>query len=476
MLIDEYPTMTARHIAEQVASGALSARAVLDAAFAALDKVESVIHAFATLAREEAYKTADALDQRIVRGEPVGPLAGVPVAIKDLVLTKGLRTTFGSNLYADYIPDEDDIVVERLKAADAIILGKTNVSEFGFGAHGNNLLFPATGNPWNTDRSPGGSSAGSAAAVAAGVCPIAIGSDGGGSVRLPAALSGLVGVKAAMGRVPLWPGCRDVSLPGVSGWESIEHIGPIARDVADAALMLSVIAGPDPRDRWSIPCADLSWTDIAPLPPGTKVLYWRTWHDQTIEQGLKDATDKAVALLAEACGLQLTVGAPPEIDVHATFKAMVALETDLTGLRKLLKDKPVAVSQAVTALLAEPRPFEDATDAITARKAFADEIAKVMSHYDFILTPTLSVTAFAKDQDGPSTIDGKTIAPYEWCPFTSPFNLTGQPAASVPCGLVGGLPIGLQIVGQHLGDAKVLSAAAAFEAVLPKLGRPPIHA
>ncbi|KRB60009.1 glutamyl-tRNA amidotransferase [Rhizobium sp. Root708] len=476
MLIDEYPTMSARLIAQQVSSGAISARAIVEAAFSALDKVEPVIHAFATLAREEAFATADALDQRIARGEPVGPLCGVPVAIKDLVLTKGLRTTFGSNLYAEYIPDADDIVVERLKAADAIILGKTNVSEFGFGAHGNNMLFPATGNPWNSDRSPGGSSAGSAAAVAAGVCPIAIGSDGGGSVRLPAALSGLVGIKAAMGRVPVWPGCRDISIPGASGWESIEHIGPLARDVADAALMLSVIAGPDPRDRWSIPCADLSWTDIAPLPRRAKVLYWPTWHDQAIGQGLKDATNKAVALLAEACGFELVVGAPPEIDVHATFRAMVALETDLTGMRKLLAEKPLPVSKAVTALLSESRPFEDATDAITARKAFVDEIARIMSGYDFILTPTLSVTAFAKDEDGPPTIDGKPIAPYEWCPFTSPFNLTGQPAASVPCGLVDGLPIGLQIVGQHLGDARVLSAAAAFEAALPKLGRPPIHA
>ncbi|MDE1995151.1 MAG: amidase, partial [Rhizobiaceae bacterium] len=469
MLIDNYPTMSARSIAGQVASGSVSARAILDAAFAALDEVEPVIHAFATVARTEAYAAADALDERIARGEPVGALAGVPVAIKDLVLTKGLRTTFGSNLYADYIPDNDDIVVERLRAADAIIIGKTNVSEFGFGAHGNNLLFPATGNPWNSERSPGGSSAGSAAAVAAGVCPIAIGSDGGGSVRLPAALSGLVGVKAAMGRVPLWPGCRDVSLPGVSGWESIEHIGPIARDVADAALMLSVIAGPDPRDRWSIPCSDLSWTDIAPLPRGSRVLYWPTWHDQPIEQKLKEATDRAVSLFAEACGLELVIGAPPEIDIHSTFQTMVALETDLTGMRKLLAEKPLTVSPAVTNLLAASRPFEDATDAITARKAFADAIAKIMSHYDFILTPTLSVTAFAKDKDGPSAIDGRPIFSYQWCPFTSPFNMTGQPAASVPCGLVDGLPIGLQIVGPHLGDAAVLSAAAAFESIFPKL-------
>ncbi len=179
-----------------------------------------------------------------------GRLAGAPVAIKDLVLTKGLRTTFGSRLYADYIPEHDDIVVERLRAADAIVIGKSNATEFGFGAHGNNPLFPTTRNPWDLARGPGGSSAGSAAAVAAGVCALSIGSDGGGSIRIPASLCGLVGVKASMGRAPLWPGCRDETLPGVSGWESIEHVGPITRSVADAALMLSVIAGPDRRDRW----------------------------------------------------------------------------------------------------------------------------------------------------------------------------------------------------------------------------------
>ena len=180
-------------------------------------------------------------------------MAGVPLGIKDLILTKDIRTTFGSRLYADYVPKVDDVAVERLIAADAIILGKTNAAEFGYGGFGHNPLFPTTRNPWNTALTPGGSSAGSGAAVAAGICPLALGSDGGGSVRLPAAFCGLVGIKATMGRVPVWPGCRDADLPGVSGWESIEHYGPLARTVADAALMLSVMAGPDPRDRWSLP-------------------------------------------------------------------------------------------------------------------------------------------------------------------------------------------------------------------------------
>jgi len=476
MSVENYPSLSAGEIAAAVARGDYSARAVITAAFAALDRVEPQLKAFATLARDEAFAAADALDGRIARGEPVGPLAGVPVAIKDLVLTAGLRTTFGSRLYEDYIPDADDIVVERLKAADAIVLGKSNASEFGFGAHGCNLLFPPTGNPWNPELTPGGSSAGSAAAVAAGVCPIAIGSDGGGSIRIPAALCGLVGVKAAMGRVPLWPGCRDVALPGASGWESIEHVGPITRSVADAALMLSVLCGPDRRDRWSLPAGDVDWTTIADLPRGLRVAYWPRWHGNPVDPEVLAVVDAAVEAFASASGFTLITGTPPDIAIAAAFQAIIALETDLTGLRRLVADKGVPVTAALSGLLAQSLPIEAATDAITTRKAFADAIATVMGEFDLILTPTLPVTAFAKDRDGPAEIAGIPTGPNDWCPYTFPFNLTGQPAASVACGFAHGLPVGLQIVGPHLGDALVLSAAAAFEALMPPAGRPPVHA
>jgi len=234
MKIQDYAELSAAHIARKVDAREVSALEVTSAALAALDAAEPRIHAFATVAPEQALLAARAIDSAIARGETVGPLAGVPVAIKDLVLTKGLRTTFGSRLYAGYVPEDDDIVVERLRRAGAIVIGKSNASEFGFGAHGNNLLFETTRNPWDLARTPGGSSAGSAAAVAAGVCPLSIGSDGGGSSRIPAAFSGLFGMKASMGRVPLWPGCRDERLPGASGWESIEHVGPITRSVGDA--------------------------------------------------------------------------------------------------------------------------------------------------------------------------------------------------------------------------------------------------
>ena len=469
MKITDYAQMPAAEIVRRVSAREVSAREITTAALDALDAAEPRIHAFATVARDQALAAADAVDARLARGEAVGALAGAPIAIKDLVLTKGLRTTFGSRLYADYVPEHDDIVVERLRAAGAIVIGKSNATEFGFGAHGNNPLFPTTLNPYDLTRGPGGSSAGSAAAVAAGVCALSIGSDGGGSIRIPASLCGLVGVKASMGRVPLWPGCRDETLPGVSGWESIEHVGPITRSVADAALMLSVIAGPDRRDRWSLPAGDVDWL-AAPkteLKRGLKALYWPRWRDQPIEPAVSAAVTAAVEAFARAFGVEVETGLPPDIDIASAFPTIIALETDLTGLRRLVAEKGEAVSPAVTAFLAKSLPLEAATDAMTTRKAWANAVARLMGRYDLILTPTLPVTAFAAEREGPMAVAGQPVGPDAWCPFTFPFNLTGQPAASVFAGLVEGLPVGLQIVGPHLGDALVLSVAAGVEALFP---------
>jgi aspartyl-tRNA(Asn)/glutamyl-tRNA(Gln) amidotransferase subunit A len=464
----DYARMSASEIAHRVRAREFSAREIATAALDALDAAEPRVHAFATVARDQALAAADALDARLARGEAVEPLAGAPIAIKDLLLTKGLRTTFGSRLYADYIPEYDDIVVERLRAAGAIVIGKTNASEFGFGAHGNNSLFPTTLNPYDLTRGPGGSSAGSAAAVAAGVCAASIGSDGGGSIRIPAALCGLVGVKASMGRVPLWPGCRDETLPGVSGWESIEHVGPITRSVADAALLLSVIAGPDGRDRWSLPAGDVDWLGApkAKLKRGLKALYWPRWRDQPIEPAVSASVTAAVEAFAREFGVEVEIGAPPNIDIGSAFPTIVALETDLTGLRRLIAEKGEPVSAAISALLAKSLPLEAATDAMTTRKAWVNAVARLMARYDLILTPTLPITAFAAEREGPPTIAGRPVEPDAWSPFTFPFNLTGQPAASVFAGLVEGLPVGLQIVGPHLGDALVLSAAAGVETLL----------
>jgi aspartyl-tRNA(Asn)/glutamyl-tRNA(Gln) amidotransferase subunit A len=471
MTLSEYIELSAADIAGLVSSRRVSATEILNSAFAAAESAEPRIHAFATLARVQALQQADAVDASIARGEAAGILAGVPVAIKDLVCTRGIRTTFGSRLYANYIPEDDDIVVGRLKAAGAVVFGKSNASEFGFGAHGRNLLFETTRNPWDLSKSPGGSSAGSAAAVAARICPLSIGSDGGGSIRIPAAFSGLFGMKASMGRVPLWPGCRDERLPGASGWESIEHVGPITRTVADAALMLSVIAGPDQRDRLSLPAGDVDWIGAARanLPPRLRVAYWPTWGDQPVDPEVRAVVDQAVALFVKSHNCELVVGRPPDLPIAAAFQAIIALETDLTGLRRFIAEKGERVTPAVSGLLERRLAMEAATDAVTMRKAFVNAMARAMTQFDLILTPTVGVVAFSADREGPAEIGGKTVGPDDWCPFTFPFNLTGQPAASIPCGLAQGLPVGLQIVGPHLGDALVIKASAAFERLAPAL-------
>ncbi|SON55038.1 Glutamyl-tRNA(Gln) amidotransferase subunit A [Hartmannibacter diazotrophicus] len=479
MTPSDYSNLSATDIVALVKSGKVTAVDMTKAALTAAEKLEPEIHAFATLAPESALAEAAAVDARIATGEGPGPLAGVPVGIKDLVMTKGMRTTFGSALYADFIPEDDDIVVERLRAAGAVILGKTNAAEFGFGAHGCNRLFPVTRNPWDLARTPGGSSAGSGAALAAGVVPLAIGSDGGGSIRIPAAFCGLAGIKASMGRVPVWPGCRDETLPGVSGWESIEHIGPMARNVTDMALMLSVLAGPDPRDRWSLPAGDVDYNAAVatPLMPGLRVTYWPRWRDQPIDPRVEAIVTEAVERFAEVYGLELAVSGPPEIDLEEAFQRIIALETDLTGMRRIAAGREAELTPAVQGFLKTSLPLEAATDAITVRKAFANAMARVMAGTDLILTPTLPLLPFAADRTGPEEIAGVPVGPDAWCPFTSPFNLTGQPAASVPCGYVDGRwPVGLQIVGPHLGDGIVISAAAAFERLFqPQMKMAPVH-
>ena len=348
-----------------------------------------------------------------------------------------MRTTYGSKLYENFIPDDDDVVVERLRAADAIILGKTNASEFGYGGFGHNPVFPTTRNPWDPSLTPGGSSAGSAAAVASRMCPIAIGSDGGGSIRLPAAFCGLVGIKASMGRVPVWPGCRDPRFPGASGWESIEHIGPLARSVIDATLMLDVIAGPDSRDRLSIPDEGVGWIRAASWRPGKldlKVAYCPDWGGVRVDRRVRALVDRAVGRFENDLACIVTIEKAPFGDFIDCFRAIVALETDIVGMRALGAGRKDDLSPSVRALLSKSWSAESFTDAITARKKAVRAMAQFMARFDLILTPTVPTSPFAIDMAGPGRIESEVVADDAWTPALYPANLTGQPAASIPAG------------------------------------------
>nr|WP_279048028.1 amidase [Cedecea davisae] len=334
-MFDELLDKDATTLAALVRCGEVSARELTQAAINRLEQREPYIQAFCTATPELALTQADAVDAKRSNGQVLGPLAGVPLAVKDLISTAGVRTTSGSAAYKDFIPEDDDICVERLLAADAILLGKTTAPEFGYSGVGHNPLFPSPRNPWDLSKTPGGSSAGSGAALAARLCPIALGSDGGGSVRIPAAHCGVYGLKASMGRVPLWPGCRDERYPGVSSWESLEHVGPMTRTVRDAALMMSVIAGPDMRDRHSIPSADVDWLAALEKPlSGLRIAFSADFGYIAVDPEVRRITTEAARRFARESGAELDEVDPGIADEVASFAALVAFESDLSGMRK----------------------------------------------------------------------------------------------------------------------------------------------
>lgn len=463
--------MDAVTLAKQIRLKKLSPVEVTDAVLARMEKLEPRLHAFCTPTPEIARSTAKQIEKDIMAGKPVGPLAGVPVGIKDLVCTKGIRTVSGSWAYVDFIPDEDDIVVERLKNAGVVILGKTNAPEFGYSGVGHNPVFPTTCNPWNTNMTTGGSSAGSGAAVASGMGPFAIGSDGGGSVRIPSAHCGLFGMKASMGRVPLYPGVKDERYPGVSSWESLEHIGPMSRTVADAALMLSVISGPDDRDRHTLPREEgFDWMkSLKGDLKGLKVAYTLDWGGYAaVDKRVRKIVTDAVKVFERDLGCIVEEANPGWNNPYEAFWGIVAQDTDLRGMRAMEKKLGEKMTPHLRDFLNTEWTAEQFTDAMVQRKAVYNKMWRFMRKYDLLLTPTLAVPPFEVGIQGPINIDGKDVEPFEWLHFTYPLNLTGQPVSTVPAGWTDdGLPVGMQIIGRHLGDALVLRASACFEAARP---------
>jgi aspartyl-tRNA(Asn)/glutamyl-tRNA(Gln) amidotransferase subunit A len=466
-------------LAGRIKAKELSPVEVVEAVLGRLERLDPVLHAFTTVTADDARAEARRIEQDIAAGREVGPLAGVPTGVKDLICTKGVRTASGSYAYADFVPDEDDVVVERIKAAGAIIIGKTQVPEFGYSGTGQTPLAEPTANPWRLDRTSGGSSAGSGAAVATGIGPFSLGSDGGGSVRIPASFCGLCGVKATMGRVPLYPGTKDERYPGVSSWESLEHIGPITRTVADAALVLSVIAGPDDRDRLSLPAAGFDWRaaaggDIA----GMRVAYSPDLGYAAVDPEVRQIVDRAALVFERDLGCTVEHADPGWPDPYETLWGLVINESDLAGLRKLADALGDRMSPHLADALRADWTAEQLTSAVMGRKAVYNAAWRLFRTYDLLLTPTLAVPPFEHGIQGPTEIDGRAVEPFYWLSFTFPFNLTGQPAATVPAGwTTDGLPVGLQIAGRRLDDPTVLRAAAAYEAAAPWRDRwPPLLA
>lgn len=418
------------------------------------------LRAFITVTAEEALAAAAAAEQEIATGHYRGPLHGVPIAIKDLFWTAGVRTTAGSRILADFVPSEDATAVERLRAAGAVLLGKTNLEEFAFGATTINPHYGACRNPWDRERIAGGSSGGSAAAVAAGLCTAALGSDTGGSIRQPAALCGLVGLKPTYGRVSRY-GAVPLS------WAQ-DHVGPLTRTVRDAALFLQVLAGPDDRDPacTSAPVPDYTAT----LDAGVRGLCVGVPREFFFER-LAPEVERAVRAAAEVlAGLGARVEPlpfphwPATVAAGATILFAEAAAYHAEWIRTRPQDYGAAVRTRVrvgTTLLAL-----DYLQAQRARAVLVREARALFLRCDVLLTPTVPLPAPRQDADlitwpdgSHEDIRGATLR------FTRPFNLLGFPAISVPCGFTpDGLPIGLQLVGRPFDEPTVLRVAAAYEA------------
>jgi aspartyl-tRNA(Asn)/glutamyl-tRNA(Gln) amidotransferase subunit A len=356
-------------LAGRIKARELSPVEVVEAVLGRLERLDPVLHAFAAVTAEQARAEARRIEQDIAAGREVGPLAGVRTGVKDLICTKGVRTASGSYAYADFVRDEDDVVVERIKAAGAVVIGKTQVPEFGYSGTGQTPLAEPTANPWRLDRTSGGSSAGSGAAVATGIGPFSLGSDGGGSVRIPASFCGLCGVKATMGRVPLYPGTKDERYPGVSSWESLEHIGPLTRTVADAALVLSVIAGPDDRDRLGLPAADFDWRAAAEGSiRGMRVAYSPDLGYAAVDPEVRQIADRAAQVFERDLGCTVERADPGWPDPYEAFLGLVINESDLAGLRKLAGSLGDRMSPHLAELMRAEWTAEQLTSAVMGRR------------------------------------------------------------------------------------------------------------
>ena len=459
---------SALEIAALVRDKQISPVELTAALLARIEALNPRLNAYCLVSADLARVSAREAEIAVMKREPLGLLHGVPLSLKDVLYTRGLRTTGGSRLFADLIPEEDAVPVGRLRAAGAVILGKTNTSEFGHKALTDNPLFGPTRNPWDLERTPGGSSGGAAVAVAAGLGPIGIGTDGGGSVRIPAALCGLVGFKPSYGRIP-----QGVGFPG---WDHVGHVGPLTRTVRDAALALDVLAGSDDRDRISLPREPGSYLEACDTDVrGLHVAWTPDLGYAAVDERVLDVCGNAAAMFEEELGCHVEVVNPGWENPEEAFTTIVAAQFY------------AAWSDALPAREADLDPtlvrFVRRGGAVTAREyltamarvhTYWHEVRLFLERFDLLLTPSTAVPAFPLGIGVPRDIAGQAVSVLGWMPFTYPFNLTGQPAVSVPAGFTeDGLPVGLQIVGRRHADRTVLAAAAAFEAACPWRDRHP---
>ena len=450
--------MTARELVHSIRAKELSAREVMAAHLSQIERINPRVNAIVTLLPELAMDQARAADEASARGEEMGPLYGLPIAHKDLVPTKEVRTTFGSLIYKDFIPDEDALIVERLRNAGAIAIGKTNTPEFGAGSQTYNEVFGETLNPYDISKTCGGSSGGAAVALACGMLPIADGSDLGGSLRNPASFCNVVGFRPSPGRVPVWP--------ALVGWYTLSVQGPMARTVEDTALMLSAIAGPDPRAPISITQSNEIFAQ--PLRrdfKGVRIAWSRDLGGLPVDPNVTKAIEQQRPVF-EALGCVIEDGQPDFTDADESFKVWRAWRFELAYAELLEKHRHQMKDTVIWNIEEGTRlSGPQLGRAEVKRTELYHRVRQFMERYEFLVLPVSQVPPFDVKQRYVTEINGIKLNTYiDWMKSCYYISVTGLPAISVPSGFTsGGLPIGVQIVGRHHDDLGVLQLAYAFE-------------
>ena len=471
-MTDELLSLSARQIASNIANRSINASEVIAEYLKRIETVNPVVNAICTLNPAVESDAADC-DRRLGEGELARPLEGVPFVVKDTIETKGVRTTFGSRIMEDNVPSEDAVAVERLKAAGAILLGKTNTPEFATDVNTTNAIFGMTRNPWNLNATAGGSSGGTGAALAAGLAPIGLGTDLGGSIRIPASFNGVVGLRPAPGRVPVYP--------QAFGWDTlVAHVcGPMAQRVEDVGLVLAAVAGPDDRDPGSLPTEGYEYAEAA---KPESVMTDRSIAFAGDLNGLVPVDPEVLQLCRDACGTFQDLGCSVEADCFDVSEVpdiisgtrafnMVARYADrLDSFREIMSKS--LVNQVEPSLRVEVRAVAKAE---RLRTVYWHRVREFLKTYDYIVTPTIGVSAFRLDQPLPTEVGGvKVDRFYDVLLSTYAFSITGLPIISIPCGWTGaGLPVGLQIVGPRLREDLVLTAAGNFARLHPEFFKLP---
>lgn len=441
----------------------ISAREIAGEVTKRLNQVNGLINAVCTI-NGHLERDADQCDARLRSGAPPRKLEGVPLLVKDNIDTEGLRTTYGSRLREDYVPREDSISVARLRAEGALIVGKTNTPEFAHDVNTTNFLFGTTRNPWNLNASSGGSSGGTGAGVAAGIAPIGLGTDLGGSVRVPAAFNGILGLRPSPGRIPVYP--TDF------GWDTlVSHVhGPLARSSGDIALMLDVLSGPDDRDPSSLPAHGYDY--IAAARPTANLVGVRIAYIEDFN-GMIPAEPDVIGRVHEALKVFGSLGCTiEETPFDASILREIAAGTRAFGMVARYGSLYTEHADQMTEVLkgqikaSLPKTVAEVTHAERLRTVYWHKIRALLENADYIVTPTCGIPAFRLDRPLPTEIGGRPVVNfYDSILASYAFSVTGLPAISVPCGLASnGLPVGLQIVGHRHREDTLLRAAAAYEA------------